>query len=138
MDRQAKKELKIGMKASIVQKATPETVESYAKVSGDYNRIHLDEEYAKDTAFGRCIAHGLFCQGMISNVIGNILPGPGSIFISESICYRRPVYIDNEIVCEVEVAKLLEKGKVELAFQCVKKGEESEVVVDGTALVKID
>lgn len=127
--------MEIGDKACMVMQATDNIVRKIAEFSGDYNPVHLDEKYAKNTVFKRRIAHGLFCMGMVSNIIGNKLPGEGSIFMNESVNYRKPVYIDDVITCEVSIKEVQEGGKILLDFIC--KNESGKIVLDGTTLVKL-
>lgn len=125
----------VGEKVQMTMKATEELVLKIADVSGDYNPVHLDAAYAKKTIFGNRIAHGLFCMGMVSNLVGNKLPGVGSIFINETVNYRRPVYIDDVITCEVSILEIQDNGKISLGFTC--KNENEKIVLDGTTLVKV-
>ena len=130
------REIKIGDKASMKRVATDELIRNLAEVSGDKNLMHIDDAYAAKTVFGRRIAHGLFCLGMISNLLGTQLPGEGTVLISENIKYRLPVYIGDEIEATVEVAGLIpEKNKVSLTFACIN--QNGAVVLDGNTVVKV-
>lgn len=128
-------DLYIGQKASLTKTASDAAIRQIADASQDYNPIHLDDEYSAGTIFGARIAHGLFCLGLASNLIGNILPGNGSIFVRESVNYRRPVYVGDTITCEVEVLDLLGHGKVLLSYKCVN--EKDQIVMNGDTLVKV-
>lgn len=124
----------VGDKAAIKQKVTEQTIEDYADISGDRNPIHMDFKFAEKTVFGERIAHGLFCQALISNVIGNKLPGDGSILLTERINYRKPVYIGDEIECICEVKKiLLAKNQCLISFDCIN--QMKECILNGEALV---
>lgn len=128
--------LKIGDKVSMKRIATEDVVIKFAEISGDNNPVHLSEEYASKTIFGSRIAHGLFCLGMVSNLIGMQLPGEGSILVNESVKYRKPVYINDEIETTVEVTDFIyEKNKVIMSISCVN--QKGEVVLDGVTEVKV-
>jgi len=105
----------------------------YAAISLDANPIHLDEEYARQTPFGRRIAQGMLSAGLISACIGTRLPGPGSIYLSQDLRFRKPVYLDDTITATVEVVALEEKGRVRLRTTCTN--QRGELVLDGEAVV---
>lgn len=127
---------KVGDKASIKKIATSETVIKLAEISGDKNPVHLDDVYAASTVFGKRIAHGLFCLGMISNLLGTQLPGNGTVLVSEVINYKRPVFIDDVIETTVEIDEIIaEKNKIKMSFSCINQNDV--VVLYGYAIVKI-
>lgn len=126
----------VNEKASITVTVTNKTVEDLAAVSGDKNPIHLDDKYAENSPFGKRIVHGLFCTGMISNVIGNILPGSGAILLKQVFEYCRPVYIGDTITAVVEVTEIKEqKKKMILKHACIN--QENIIVLEGTSVVKL-
>src|ERR1700741_648739 len=84
--------VKPGDTASVTKTFTQEEIEKFADLSGDHNPIHLDEEHAKGTRFGRRIAHGMLTSSLISNVIGNDLPGAGSIYLGQTLQFLAPVF----------------------------------------------
>ena len=125
---------RVGDKAAIKQKVTKQIIEDYADLSGDRNPIHMDIKYAEKTVFGERIAHGLFCQALVSNVVGNKLPGEGAILLTERINYKKPVYIGDEIQCVCEIKEVRPaKNQCLVAFDCINQLEEC--VLDGEALV---
>lgn len=126
--------LKVGDSFSAFANANEQVISDIAKVSGDTNPIHMDDNYAKKSIFGRKIAHGLFCQNMISMIIGNYLPGNGAILISQSFRYCKPVYIGDVIKTTVTVNKVLPKERYVLKTVCVN--QENEIVLDGESVVK--
>ncbi len=128
-------ELEVGQIAEVSKQITDEDVQSFAKVSGDFNPVHLDEDYAQNTIFKGRIVHGVLSVGLISSVIANELPGPGSILIKQEVKYIAPVRINDTITARVEIIELLDKGKVLLSTRCLNQNEE--LVIDGTALVKV-
>ena len=128
-------DLEIGMVAESNHTITAEDIDLFAQVSGDRNPLHMDEEFAKQTAFGQRIAHGALSASFISGVLGNDLPGPGSIFVALSMRFRRPVFIGSEVIARAEVAEKRDKGnRVTLKVSCIVDGKrcitgEAQVVV---------
>ena len=99
-------ELSVGQSAERVFAITDEAVRAFAAVSGDINPVHLDEAYAARTVFRGRVAHGLLLGGHISAVLGNQLPGPGSIYLSQSLHFDAPVRIGDEVLVRVEVSSI--------------------------------
>ena len=113
---------------------TDEDVRKFADISGDYNPIHLDDEFAKDSMFGARIAHGILTASHISAVIGYIFPGPGWIYLGQSLQFRAPVKIGDTVHTAVEVTDTVaEKNIVDLST-VGKVGDT--VVLKGTATIK--
>ena len=110
-------------------------VVGFAEVSGDRNPIHLSEHFAAKTPFKTRIAHGLYTASLISALLGTRLPGPGAIYLSQSLHFRAPVKIGDTVTVSVEVVELMpEKNRARLACEC-RVGDT--VVLDGEALVKV-
>lgn len=125
----------IGTSARRTRTVTDDVVALFAVASGDENPIHLDEEYAARTPFRRRIAHGMLAASLISAVLGNDLPGPGSIYLSQSLRFVAPVFIGDTVTARVEVvATREEKRLVTLRTECVN--QDGAVVLTGEALVK--
>lgn len=119
-------EYNIGDKATLINIASEDVVNQYAELSGDKNPIHVDDKYAKKSRFGARIAHGLFCQAMVSNLIGTQLPGNGAILTDERIEFKKPVYIGDEIKCICEIVKInYDRKKCVVAFDCINQHGES-------------
>ena len=126
--------LAIGMRESYSRTVTDADVRGFAEVSGDHNPIHLDEAYAVRTPFKSRIAHGIYTASLISAVIASRLPGPGSIYMSQTLQFLAPVRIGDTVDATVEVIELSDKGRrVKLKCQC-KVGDT--VVLEGEAMVK--
>ena len=107
----------------------------FAQLTGDRNPIHLSEHFATKTSFRTRIAHGLYTASLISAVLGTRLPGPGAVYVSQTLNFRAPVRIGDTIVVTVTVAELMpEKSRARLSCLCEVDGE---VVLDGEALVKV-
>lgn len=113
--------LKVGDSTSLKRRLTFDIIKAYGEISGDMNLLHFSDEYAMTLGFQGCIAHGLFCLGMVSNLIGNTLPGPGSIFLDEELKYQNPVYIGDEIEAKVSISSIDEKGIIEVSFVCTNQ-----------------
>ena len=110
-------------------------VVGFAEISGDRNPIHLSEHFAAKTPFGGRIAHGLYTASLISAVIGTRLPGPGAVYLSQTLRFLAPVRIGDTVDASVEIVELTEKGnRAKLKCEC-RVGET--VVLEGEALVKI-
>ncbi len=127
-------ELKVGDQASFSKTISETDVYLYAGITGDFNPAHVDEVYAQTTAFKTRIAHGMLTAGLISNLLGTQLPGPGSIYMSQSLKFLAPVTIGDTITATVEIIEILtEKKRVVLKTTCVN--QEGTIVVDGEALI---
>ncbi|MES2341324.1 MAG: MaoC family dehydratase [Pseudomonadota bacterium] len=128
-------DLSIGQSAETTRVVTASDVEAFAAVSGDTNPVHLDEDYAKTTTFQTRIAHGMLSGAYISAVIGTKLPGPGSIYLSQSMRFRRPVKLGDAVVTRVTIQALDEaRGHATLATVCQVNGK---TVVDGEAVIMV-
>lgn len=129
-------ELYVGQKDSLQKTFTDEDVRKFADITTDVNPIHLDEEYAKTSIFGRRIAHGILVSGLISAVIANVLPGPGSIYMGQELRFTGPVFLGDTITAEVEVAELREDKRIaKLITTCTK--QDGTTVITGHATVKL-
>src|SRR5215475_13821995 len=128
-------DLSVGMRESYRKEVKASDVVGFAEITGDRNPIHLSEHFAAKTPFGGRIAHGLYTAGLISAVIGTRLPGPGAIYLSQTLRFTAPVRIGDNVLASVEVVELIDKGaRARLACRCMV-GETS--VLDGEALVKV-
>ncbi|MBQ8206825.1 MAG: MaoC family dehydratase [Bacilli bacterium] len=127
-------DFKLGMKAHTSKTITEADVILFAGVSTDINPVHLDEEVAKKGIFGKRVAHGILVSGLISAVLGNKLPGPGSIYMGQELKFLAPVFIGDTITAEVEIIELIpEKHRIRLATTCTN--QDGKVVISGTALI---
>lgn len=129
--------LKVGDKDSVSKVVTGEDVADFARISTDNNPVHLDEEFAKTTAFGRRIAHGMFGAGLISAAIGTKLPGYGTIYMGQNLKFMRPVYLGDTITAYVEVLEKID-AKKRLKLKTWVENQDGKVVIDGDALVMFD
>jgi 3-hydroxybutyryl-CoA dehydratase len=128
-------ELTVGQSAEMMRVVGSADIEAFAEVSGDSNPVHLDEAYARGTPFGGRIAHGMLSAAYISAVLGTRLPGPGAIYLSQQLRFRRPVKIGDPVVARVTVKELDDKrGHATLTTVCEVNGK---TVVDGEAVVMV-
>ncbi len=126
-------DLEIGQSHETLHTIREEDIVKFAEVSGDYNPLHMDDDFAAQTPFGKRIAHGALTASYISGILGNNLPGPGAIFTGLSMRFRRPVYIGDEVTVRAEVAEKNERGhRVTLAVSCIVNGKR---VITGEAQV---
>ena len=125
----------VGMESTTEKTVTIEDIKKFAEVSGDFNPVHLDEEFAKKTIFKGRIAHGFLTASFISTIIATELPGPGSIYLKQSLKFLAPVYIDEKILVKVRIIEInIEKSKVKLITECLKN---KTLVLTGEAEILI-
>jgi len=122
----------VGDRAETTRTVTEQVLEHFAEATGDRNPIHFDEDYAATTRFGGRIAHGLLVGGIISSLLANELPGPGTVYLGQELSFRAPVRIGDEVRCQVEVTEVGERGRVTLA---TRAWVGDTLVVDGVARV---
>jgi 3-hydroxybutyryl-CoA dehydratase len=126
----------IGDKATFNKTFSPQDVAVFADLSGDHNPIHLDEEFAAKTRFGHRITHGMLTASLISTVLGNQLPGPGSIYLSQTLQFRAPVYIGDTVTATVEVLAVREDKRI-VTLKTTCTNQASEVVIEGEAVLLV-
>lgn len=128
-------DLEIGMEASFSKTVTEQDIIAYATISGDFNPVHMDEAYAAETMFKKKIAHGLLTASYISAVFGMQLPGPGAIYVSQTMNFKAPVFIGALVVTKVTIADLV-PSKRRALFDCdCRVGDR--VVLDGEAMLMV-
>jgi len=129
-------DLSVGMETSIAKKITAEHIAAFAELSGDVNPVHLSDEFAAGTIFKKRIAHGALTSSLFSTVLGTRLPGPGCIYLSQTLKFRAPVYIGDEVVATLRVTGLDgEKARATLACNAAVNGK---TVLEGEAVVMVD
>jgi len=123
----------LGDSARLTKTFTLDDVKLFSEISKDKNPIHLEEEYAQRAGFESRIVHGMLVASLISAVVAQRLPGPGSIYLSQTLNFKSPAYIGDEVTAEVEI-KDIKKDKIyTLRTRCLSK--DGKTLVDGEALV---
>ena len=126
-------ELSVGQTARFSKTITESDIYLFAGITGDFNPAHVDEEFAGKTYFKTRIAHGMLTASFISTIIGTMLPGPGSIYISQEVNFLAPVKIGDTITAIAEVVEILtEKKRIRLKTYCTN--QDGTVVLDGLAI----
>lgn len=127
-------ELRLGDRAETVNHVTEETGVKFADVSNDHNPVHLDEAYASATPFKGRIAHGMLLAAYISAVLGNDLPGPGSIYVNQTLSFKAPVRYGDTITTTVEVVELIpERNRSKFKTTCTN--QNGLIVLEGEATI---
>jgi 3-hydroxybutyryl-CoA dehydratase len=126
-------DIEIGMTRHLKKIVTDRDIEMFAEVSTDHNPVHLDEDYANETIFGGRIAHGMLTAGLISAVIGEQLPGHGTVYLGQTLKFLRPVRPGDQVTAQVEVIDIdLGRRQVRLNTYCLVDGKK---VLEGEATV---
>jgi len=129
-------QLAVGQWAEMHKTVGESDVQGFAAISGDFNPVHMDEAAAEKSIFGGRIAHGMLSAGFISACLAMQLPGPGSIYLSQTLSFKRPVRLGDTITTRVEIVDWNEgKRRARLATTC--RNQRDEVVIDGEALVMV-
>lgn len=129
------KEIQVGDRASVEKQMKLEDVLSFAGISNDFNPVHVDADYAKKSRYKGQIVHGLMASSLFSGIFGTQLPGEGCVYKSQSLRFRRPIYVDDLVTAEVEVLKVeMEKKLVFFRTTCRVNGR---VAIDGEAEIFI-
>lgn len=126
--------LEIGARASRTKSITDEDVRAFAQASGDTNPVHLDDAYAATTQFGRRIAHGMLTASLISAILGNDLPGPGTIYLGQDLKFKAPVYIGDTVTAVVELIKYREEKRI-ATFRTTCTNQDGKLIFEGEAVV---
>ena len=128
-------ELTLGMEASYVRRVSADDLDTFAALTGDSNPLHLDEDFASSTIFKGRIAHGMLTATYISAILGTQLPGPGAIYISQTLNFRAPVRIGDEVIATARVTDLFpEKKRALFTCDCSVSGK---TVLEGDALLLV-
>jgi 3-hydroxybutyryl-CoA dehydratase len=129
-------DLEVDMEASFQKVVTEGDIVSFAEITGDKNPVHLDPDYAAKTIFKECIAHGMLTAGYISAVFGTELPGPGAIYVSQTLNFRAPVRVGDSVIAKVRLVELFpEKRRARFDTICYIDG--GKTVLEGEAILMV-
>ena len=126
--------IQIGDGATLSHKITEEDVETYAKLTGDYNPLHIDSEYAGKTKFGKRVVHGMLVASFISTMVGTVFPGEGALYLGQEIKFRKPVFINDIIQVKTEVTHKVDSSKM-LEMKTTITNQRGETLITGKARV---
>ncbi len=129
--------LKVGDSAEISKSITEEEIDRFAEITGDRNPVHVDEEFAKKTRFGKRLAHGMWGASLISAVLGVKLPGPGTIYMSQTLKFQGPVYPGDTVTARATVVKLREDKPI-ATLETVCVNQRGETILSGEAVVLVE
>lgn len=125
----------VGQRGSFAKTISEADIYGFAGICGDFNPVHVNECAAKESVFGKRVAHGLLGGSLISTVLGMCMPGPGTIYLSQSLEFKAPIYIGDTITAEVTITEIVDKGRAKLDTRVVN--QEGDCVIKGEAVVKL-
>lgn len=128
-------DIKVGDSDSLSKTVTESDILNFAGITMDFNPVHINAEYAKDSVFKERIAHGMLSAGFISAVLGTVLPGPNTIYLGQELKFTAPVKIGDTVTATVMVAEKRDEKRL-LKLKTTVTNQRGEVVVDGSATVK--
>lgn len=131
-------QLYIGKKASKTKKITKEIINDFGEIIEDLNPLHMDEQMSKEGPFGKRIAHGVYGIGMFSSILAMQMPGEGTIYLEQSAKFLKPIYLEDTITAVVEIVDIINKEKGILKLRTYVVNQNSDIVVDGYAVVKVN
>jgi 3-hydroxybutyryl-CoA dehydratase len=129
--------LRVGDTASLSRKITDRDIRAFAELTGDHNPVHLNEAFAQKTRFGHRIAHGMLGASLISAVLGTALPGKGSIYLSQTLQFLGPVYIDDTVAARVTVKRIREDKSI-VTLETICENQHGETLLLGEAVVLVE
>jgi 3-hydroxybutyryl-CoA dehydratase len=136
-------DFKVGDTASITKTISEADISRFAEITGDYNPLHMNEEYAKKTMFGKRVAHGILSAGLISAVLGMKLPGPGALYLDQTLTFKKPVFIGDILTATGKVKEKIVKQKEGkppmnlLKISTVVTKKDGIVVTEGEATIML-
>jgi len=128
-------DIKVGDSATLSKTITESDIVTYAGITGDFNPVHMNAEYAKESLFKERIAHGMLVSGFISAVLGTQLPGPNAIYLGQELSFKAPVKIGDTVTAEVTVTEKRDEKRI-IKLKTTVANQRGEIVVDGSAVIK--
>jgi 3-hydroxybutyryl-CoA dehydratase len=129
-------EIEIGQKRKFSIKITESLINEFAKISGDYNPLHVDEQYAKSTKFGKKVCHGMLLGSFFSKIVGMYLPGKKALYFSQAMDFRLPCFINDEVTVEGEILEKSLASRI-LTIKTTISNQDGKCLVDGIAKVMV-
>tara|TARA_B100001123_G_C14773201_1_gene813580 strand:+ start:234 stop:653 length:420 start_codon:yes stop_codon:yes gene_type:complete len=127
-------EIDVGYEVELIRTVTEKDVKRFSEVSGDKNLIHTDKEFASKTRFKKPIVHGMFTASLFSNLVGNVLPGNGSLYLTQDLNFKKPVYIGDTIRAKLKVIRKVDGPKI-LVLKTTASNQDNEIVLTGKGQV---
>ena len=127
-------EIQVGLEVELTRTINEEDVRHFSEITGDKNLIHTNKEFASKTRFKKPIVHGMFTASLFSNLVGNILPGDGSLYLTQDLNFKKPVYIGDTIRAKLKVLRKVDGPKI-LVLKTTASNQNDEVVLTGKAQV---
>lgn len=129
-------ELYVGQSATLKKTFTSEELFSFSDICLDKNPIHLDEEYAKNSPFGKRIVYGYLTASLFSGLIGSKLPGKGSIYLGQTLNFKKPLFVDEEVTATVTITNIREDKPI-ITLETICTNENGQVLIEGNAVIKL-
>ncbi len=130
-------EIKVGMTGELTKRVTDDDVDSFAKVTGDCNPIHMDNDFAKQSNYLGRVAHGMLSAGLISACLGNKMPGPGAVYINQDLNFHKSVFIGDVLIVTCKVINIKDNGDSKIVTLDTKvTNQDGDIVTDGHAIMK--
>lgn len=130
--------MKIGDSAEFSKTISESDVYMFAGITGDFNPIHVNSEYAKNSIFSNRIVHGMLTSSLISTILGTKMPGEGTIFLEQNVKFKKPVYIGDTVRAEIVLSEVINYEKGIIKFEDKIINHDKQVVIEGYSIVKID
>lgn len=127
--------IQIGQSASFSKTISESDVYGFADLVGDFNSAHINKQVAEKGIFGDRVVHGMLVGSMISSVLGTKLPGPGTIYLEQKLCFKKPVFFDDTVTAIVTVKEIVNVQKGIYKLDTIIKNQKNDIVIDGYAVV---
>ena len=130
--------MKIGDSADFAKTISESDVYMFAGITGDFNPIHVNHEYAKKSIFSNRIVHGMLTSSLISTILGTKLPGPGTVFLEQNIKFKNPVYIGDTVYAKICLKDIINYEKGIIKFENLITNQDNIIVAEGYSIVKVN